>query len=94
MIVVLRLCKNLIQSLEPVLLRQLDLVDKSTSLAAAQDITAYQAIQAMDSQKIGYPDDYYDPSDAAEAAREASRAGLDPEELSSGEQEQLRSFFS
>ena len=92
--VVLRLCKGLIESLKPVLLRQLDLVDKATAIAAAQDVAAYQAIQVMDQAQVGYPGDHYDPSDEAEARREAARDGLDPEELSSEEQEQLRTLFS
>lgn len=92
-VVALRLCKGLIESLKPVLLRQLDLVDKATTIAAAQDVAAYQAIQVMDQARVGYPGDDYDPSDEAEARREAVREGLDPEELSDAEQEQLRSFF-
>ena len=92
-VVVLRLCKGLIESLSPVLLRQLDLVDKMTTIAAAQDVAAYQAIQVMDQVRVGYPGEDYDPSDQAEARREALRNNEDPEGLSDGEQEQLHSFF-
>lgn len=93
-VVVLRLCKGLIESLRPVLLRQLDLVDKATAIAASKDVAAYQAIQVMDQARVGYPGDDYDPSDEAEARREAIRDGLDPEEMTSEEQEQLRSLFA
>lgn len=93
-IVVLKLCKGVIESLKPVLLRQLDLVDKSTALAAAQDVPAYQAIQVMDQRTVGYDGDSYDPSDEAEARREAERRNESYEEMSDGDQEQLRSAFS
>ena len=75
------------------LLRQLDLVDKATMVAAAQDVAAYQAIQVMDRAMVGYDGEAYDPSDVAEARREALANGEDPEELSDAEQDQLRSFF-
>lgn len=75
------------------LLRQLDLVDKATTIAAAQDVAAYQAIQVMDNPLVGYDGEAYSPSDAAEARREALANGEDPEELSDAEQEQLRGLF-
>lgn len=86
-VVVLRLCKGLIDSLRPVLLRQLDLVDKTTTLAAAADVYAYQGIQAMDQRQVGY-DDGYDPSDEAQARAEAERNNEDPE-LNSAEDNAL-----
>ena len=55
--------------------------------------TSLLAIQVMDAQRVGYPGDDYDPSDEAEARREAERYGLDPEELSDGDQEALRAAF-
>ena len=93
-VVVIRLCKGLMESVQPVLLRQLDLLDKTTSLAAANDLMAYQGIQAMGSPVVGYPEDNYDPSDAAEARREAERAGLDYEEMSDAEREQIQSLLA
>lgn len=93
-VVVVRLCKGLLDSLKPVLLRQLDLVDKMTTIAAATDVAAYQAIQVMHQPPVGYDGDHYDPSDEAEALREAAAHGWDPERLSDGEAEELRSQFS
>lgn len=93
MLVVLRACKGLIESLNPVMLRQLDLVDKATVLAAASDIQAYQGIQVMSQPVVGYDGDSYDPSDSAEARREAERLGLNYEEMNDAEQEQIRSLL-
>ena len=92
-VVVLRLCKGVIDSLKPVLLRQLDLVDKATTIAAAQDVSAYQGLQVMNTHTVGYDGDSYDPSDAAEARREAERNNENFEELSDAEHEELRSAF-
>ena len=92
-IFVLRLCKGLIESLRPVLLRQLDLVDKATALASSKDLAVYQGIQAMDKPLVGYDGDTYDPSDEAEARREAERLGLNYEEMSDAQQEQLTALF-
>ncbi len=92
--VVLRLCKGLVESLKPVLMRQLDLVDKATALAASHDVMAYQGIQAMDQPVVGYSGDSYDPSDEAEARREAERAGLNYEEINSAEAEELRGLLA
>ena len=91
---VLRLCKGLIESLRPVMLRQLELLDKTTALAASKDVLAFQGIQVMNSHSVGYPGEDYDPSDAAEARREAERQGMDPEELTDGDQEALTAAFS
>lgn len=93
-LVVLRLCKGLIESLKPVLLRQLELVDKTTTLAASHDVMAYQGIQVMTQPVVGYDGDAYDPSDAAEARREAERLGLDPERMSDGDREALDTLFN
>lgn len=93
MLVVLRACKGLVESLSPVLIRQLELVDKATTIAAAADVQAYQGIQAMSQPVVGYDGDTYDPSDEAEAKREAERLGLNYEEMSYAEQEQIRSLL-
>jgi hypothetical protein len=93
-IVVLRACKGLVESLSPVLIRQLELVDKATTIAASSDLQAYQGIQAMSQPIVGYDGDTYDPSDEAEAQREAERLGLNFEEMSNAEQEQLRGLLS
>lgn len=87
-------CKGLIKSQEPVLVRQLDLIDKMTTIAASRDVAAYQGLQVMDKQIVGYDGDNYDPSDAAQARREAERDGLDYEELSDGDAEALREAFA
>lgn len=68
-------------------------MDKSTALAAAHDVMAYQGIQAMDQPVVGYDGDTYDPSDEAEARREAERLGLNYEEMTEHEQEQLRGLI-
>ena len=94
MLVVLRACKGLVESLNPVLLRQLDLVDKSTALAAASDLAAYQGIQVMSQPVVGYDGDAYDPSDEAEARREAERLGLNYEEMNDAEQAQIRDLLA
>ena len=91
--VVIWICKGVLEAQRPVLLRQLDLLDKTTALAAARDLAAYQGIQVMDQQAVGYDGDYYDPSDAAAARREAEQNGWDPEELTDGDQEALRAAF-
>lgn len=93
-LIALRLCKGLIESLKPVMLRQLELVDKATTLAASHDVMAYQGIQAMSQPVVGYPGDTYDPSDEAEAQREAERLGLNYEEMTDAEQEQLRGILA
>ena len=93
--VVLRLCKGLVESLQPVLIRQLELLDKATTIAAASDMQAYQGIQVMNGHAaVGYDGDTYDPSDAAEAEREAVRRGENPEELNYAEQEALRDILA
>lgn len=86
-------CMRVLKAQQPVQLRQLDLIDKMTTLAAAQDVAAYQGIQVMDKQIVGYDGEHYDPSDAAAARREAEEHGWDPEELSDGDQEALRAAF-
>lgn len=92
-VLVLRLCKGLIESLKPVLLRQLDLVDKMTTIASSHDVMAYQAIQVMDQQATSY-DEPYDPSDEAEARREAERHHEDPEALNAEDDTALRQLFN
>lgn len=93
-LVTTRLCKGLIESLKPVLLEQLRLVDKATTIAASHDVMAYQGIQVMSQPVVGYDGDSYDPSDAAEAIREAERLHLNPEEVSDAQAEELRNLFS
>lgn len=92
-LIVLRLCKGVLEAQKPVQLEQLRLLDKMTTLAASKDLMAYQGIQAMDQPVVGYDGDTYDPSDEAEAKREAERLGLNYEELTDGQQEQLRGLF-
>lgn len=89
----LRVSKQSVEALSPVLLRQLELVDKTASLAAASDLQAYQGIQAMGFTSVGYDGDTYDPSDEAEAHREAERKHQDPEVLSEDDREALRALF-
>lgn len=84
----------MIEAQQPVLLRQLDLVDKATALAAAHDVQAYQGIQVMSQPVVGYDGDNYDPSDQAEAEREAERLGLNLEEYSGEEAENLRNLLA
>lgn len=90
---VLRFCKGLINSLREVLLRQLDLVDKSTSIAAAHDLAVYQGIQVMGATgQVGY-DDPYNPSDEAAARREAETLGLDWEDIRAEDNAGLTAAF-
>jgi len=91
---VMRACKGLLEAQQPVLLRQLELVDKATTLAASHDVMAYQGIQAMSQPVVGYDGDSYDPSDAAEAKREADRLGIDMEEVNAQDAEQLRTLLA
>lgn len=79
--------------MQPVLLRQLELVDKSTTLAASHDVMAYQGIQVMSQPVVGYDGDAYDPSDEAEARREAERSGQDPDRIDDGNAEALAALF-
>lgn len=92
-ILVVRLCKGLIESLAPVMERQLELVDKATTIAASRDLSAYQGIQAMSQPIVGYDDDNYDPSDAAEARREAERQGYDLGVMNEEDAAELRSLL-
>lgn len=76
------------------MIRLVDLADKATALASAKDLAAYQGIQVMDQQVVGYPGDTYDPSDAAAARREAEANDWDTEEISDAQQQELRDLFS
>lgn len=89
----LRLSKETVESLSPVLLRQLEIVDKATALAAASDLQAYQGIQVMSQPVVGYDGDNYDPSEVGQAKLEAERLGLDLEDLNAEGNGQLRSLF-
>lgn len=77
--------RNLAESQTPVQLRMLDLVDKMTTIAASQDVAAYQGIQVMQGQVAEYA--AYDPSDEGEAKREQAlyeremTDGLDNDDL-------------
>lgn len=93
-LVVIRACKGLIEAQAPVLLRQLELVDKATTLAASSDLQAYQGVQAMGYASVGYDGETYNPSDEAEARREAERLGLNLEEDDAAAVEELRSLLS
>jgi hypothetical protein len=91
-LLVLRACKGLVGSLQPVLMEQLRLVDKATSLAASKDLAAYQGIMVMDQTPGVQYDDAYNPSDAAEARREAERNGLTTEDLGAEDHELVNLF--
>lgn len=77
--------RNLAETQTPVQLRMLDLVDKMTTIAASQDVAAYQGIQVMQNQVAEYA--AYDPSDEGEAQRERElyrrdmTDGLDSDDL-------------
>lgn len=92
-LIVIRACKGLIQEISPVLLRQLELVDKATTIAASADLQAYQGLQAMSQPIVGYDGDTYDPSYEAERRREAERLGLDLEADDAEAREELRSLI-
>lgn len=85
LILVLRACKGLIVSvtegMKPVLLKQLELVERFGTIASAHDLMAYQGIVAMDRPIVGYDGDQYNPSEEEEARREAERLGIPLEEL-------------
>lgn len=91
-LLVLRVCKGFLASLQPVLMRQLDLVDKATSLASSKDLAAYQGIMVMDQTSGVQYDDAYNPSDEAEARREAERNGLTTEDLGAEDAELTHLF--
>lgn len=97
LILVLRYCKGLIREIveaqKPVLLRQLDLVDKATAIAASSDIAGYQGIQVMDQYASGYDEGSFDPSPEAEARREAERMNQDPEDVGVTENAELDSLL-
>lgn len=92
--VTIRLCKGLIASQQPIQLKMLEVVDKMTTIAASHDVQAYQGIQVMSQPAVGYPGDTYNPSDEAEAKREAESLGLNYEEMTDAEQEQLRGILA
>ena len=91
--VVVAHCKGVVNSLQPVLLKQLELVDKSTAIAAAADLAGYQGIQVMNQLQPGY-DESYDPSDEAAARREAERQGLTMEEYGDADNDALNALFT
>ena len=62
-----RLVRSSLQAQEPVQLKQLELIDKMTTLVASKDVLAFQGIQAMQAQVNEYAG--YDPSDEGEAQR-------------------------
>lgn len=100
----LRFCKGLIrdltaahqeslEALKEVPLRQLQLVDKATTIAAASDIAGYQGMQVMDQYASGYDEGSFDPSPEAEARREAERMNLDPEDVGGEDDEALSNLL-
>ena len=68
-----RLVRSSLQAQEPVQLKQLELIDKMTTLVASKDVLAFQGIQAMQAQVNEYAG--YDPSDEGEAQRERELYG-------------------
>lgn len=69
-----RLAKASVQAQAPVQLRQLELLDKVTTMLASKDVLSYQGIQAM---QPGQAVEVYDPSDEAAAERERELHGED-----------------
>ena len=80
------------ESLQPVMLRQIELLDKVVAVNSTRDPLAFQAIQSMGAV---YPGDevVYDPSDEAEAIREAERLGIEPEGMIDGDPDFLRNLL-
>lgn len=70
-----RLVKNVTDAQAPVQLRQIELLDKVTTMIASKDVLAYQGIQAMDARVAEYAS--FDPSDEGEARREQELYGRD-----------------
>ena len=68
----IRLSKATVQAQQPVQLRQIELLDKVTTMLAAKDVLSFQGIQAMAVQTV---ESDYDPSDEAAFAREQDRYG-------------------
>jgi hypothetical protein len=89
---ILRFCKGIVAGQQPVLLEQLRLLDKMTTIAASKDLAAYQGITAMDLEVPSY-DDPYDPSDEALAAAEAIRDNRDLEVERAEDQATLSHLF-
>lgn len=71
-----RLSKAAVQAAVPAQLKQLELLDKVTTMLASRDVLSYQGIQAMNPQPDMIGGDY-DPSDEAAFAREHERYGKD-----------------
>lgn len=63
-----RLSKAAAATSQPVLLRQLELLDKVTTMVATKDVLAYQGVQAMQTRAAEYAE--FDPSDEGQARRE------------------------
>lgn len=70
----LRLSKAAVETQAPVQIKQIELLDKVTTMLASKDVLAFQGIQAMSAQQV---DSTYDPSDEAAFAREQERYGKD-----------------
>lgn len=71
----IRLSKAAVQAQTPVQLKQIELLDKVTTMLAAKDVLAYQGVQSMHQPDMIGGD--YDPSDEAAYAREHERYGKD-----------------
>lgn len=91
--VVLRSWKQQTDSLQPVLLRQLELVDKLSTLASVKDLEAYQGVVGIDRAVKDY-DDPYNPSDEALAQAEAARDGYSLEVMRGEDEDALRGLFT
>lgn len=91
---VLKTTRELLAAQQPVMIRQLELVDKVTAIAVSKDVMSYQGIQVMNQPSVGYDGDNYDPSDEAAAAREAERYGMSMEEISAREAETLSGLLA
>lgn len=70
----LRVGKASIEAQQPVQLKQLELLDKVTTMLASKGVLEYQGIQAMAVQSS---EGTWDPSDAAAALRERDKNGQD-----------------
>lgn len=85
----IKLIRDQAREQAPVQLRQIELIDKVTTMLASKDVMAFQGIQAM-SMSSHPAFESYDPSDEAEARREAERHGTELDD-GSGDYEDLLS---
>ena len=71
----IRTVRQSVQDQQPVQMKQLELLDKMTTLVASGDVLSYQGIQAMQVTAAEYAE--FDPSDEGQAARERELYGRD-----------------